>query len=346
MKGVMKYQDGPGHVELREIPEPTPGPGQIKIRVEYAGICGSDLHIYDSNIAITTRPPVVIGHEFSGVVAEVGEGVTDFKPGDRIVAEAVYHYCGKCKYCRDGFYNLCVDKLSFGYVYNGAFERYTIVEQKNAHHLPDEIDLLSAAMLEPLACVCHGVYDQCHLEAGNVVLVSGPGAIGLMAAQVAKAEGCEVILTGTDVDEERLDVARKLGIHHVVNIQKDDLKKLVSDLTDGYGVDVVLECSGSEPGVRSGMELVRKRGWFCQIGLTGKPITFDIETICYKELHFSGSMASRFVNWEKGMALLRLGLVDLKPLATDIFPLEDWEKAFQMFREKKGLKLIFQPKDE
>lgn len=346
MKGLVKYQDGPGNMELRDIPEPTPGPGQIKVQVQYAGICGSDLHIYDSNIAITTRPPVVTGHEFSGIVAEVGEGVTDFKPGDRIVAEAVYHYCGTCKYCRDGFYNLCVEKLSFGYVYNGAFERYTIVEQKNAHHLPDEIDLLSAAMLEPLACVCHGVYDQCHLEAGNVVLVSGPGAIGLMAAQVAKAEGCEVILTGTDVDEERLEVARKLGIHHVVNIQKDDLKKLVSDLTDGYGVDVVLECSGSEPGVRSGMELIRKRGWFCQIGLTGKPITFEIETVCYKELHFSGSMASRFVNWEKGMALLRLGLVDLKPLATDLFPLEDWEKAFQMFREKKGLKLIFQPTDE
>ena len=346
MKGLVKYQDGPGNMELRDIPEPTPGPGQIKVQVQYAGICGSDLHIYDSNIAITTRPPVVTGHEFSGIVAEVGEGVTDFKPGDRIVAEAVYHYCGTCKYCRDGFYNLCVEKLSFGYVYNGAFERYTIVEQKNAHHLPDEIDLLSAAMLEPLACVCHGVYDQCHLEAGNVVLVSGPGAIGLMAAQVAKAEGCEVILTGTDVDEERLEVARKLGIHHVVNIQKDDLKKLVSDLTNGYGVDVVLECSGSEPGVRSGMELIRKRGWFCQIGLTGKPITFEIETVCYKELHFSGSMASRFVNWEKGMALLRLGLVDLKPLATDLFPLEDWEKAFQMFREKKGLKLIFQPTDE
>ena len=346
MKGLVKYQDGPGNMELRDIPEPTPGPGQIKVQVQYAGICGSDLHIYDSNIAITTRPPVVTGHEFSGIVAEVGEGVTDFKPGDRIVAEAVYHYCGTCKYCRDGFYNLCVEKLSFGYVYNGAFERYTSVEQKNAHHLPDEIDLLSAAMLEPLACVCHGVYDQCHLEAGNVVLVSGPGAIGLMAAQVAKAEGCEVILTGTDVDEERLEVARKLGIHHVVNIQKDDLKKLVSDLTDGYGVDVVLECSGSEPGVRSGMELIRKRGWFCQIGLTGKPITFEIETVCYKELHFSGSMASRFVNWEKGMALLRLGLVDLKPLATDLFPLEDWEKAFQMFREKKGLKLIFQPTDE
>lgn len=346
MKGLVKYQDGPGNMELRDIPEPTPGPGQIKVQVQYAGICGSDLHIYDSNIAITTRPPVVTGHEFSGIVAEVGEGVTDFKPGDRVVAEAVYHYCGTCKYCRDGFYNLCVEKLSFGYVYNGAFERYTIVEQKNAHHLPDEIDLLSAAMLEPLACVCHGIYDQCHLEAGFVVLVSGPGAIGLMAAQVAKAEGCEVILTGTDMDEERLEVARKLGIHHVVNIQKDDLKKLVADLTGGYGVDVVLECSGSEPGVRSGMELVRKRGWFCQIGLTGKPITFDIETICYKELHFSGSMASRFVNWEKGMALLRLGLVDLKPLATDLFPLEDWEKAFQMFREKKGLKLIFQPTDE
>ena len=111
-------------------------------------------------------------------------------------------------------------------------------------------------------------------------------------------------------------------------------------MTGGYGVDVVLECSGAEAGVRTGLDMIRKRGWFCQIGLTGKPIVFDIETICYKELHFSGSMASRSLNWEKGIKLVQAGLVQLAPLATHHLPLDDWEKAFEMFREKKGLKLI------
>lgn len=346
MKALVKYKEGPGNMEIRDIPEPQPGPGQVKIEVKEAGICGSDLHIYNSDIQILTIPPVVPGHEFSGVVTAVGEGVTKFKPGDRVVSEAVYFYCRDCLYCRMGYYNLCVQKRSLGYVYNGAFEKYTIVEEHNAHILPDDIDFLTGAMLEPLACCTHAVYDCCHIEAGDVVLVSGPGAIGLIAAQIAKAEGARVIVTGTGIDEERLKVAKSLGIDYCVNIQKEDVKQLVNDLTGGYGVDVVLECSGSEPGVRSGMDLVRKRGYFCQIGLTGKPITFDIETVCYKELHFSGSMASRYLNWEKGIKLVQQGLVKLAPLASHHLPLEDWEEAFQMFRDKKGLKLILAAPEE
>lgn len=340
MKALVKYQKGPGNMEIRDIPEPEPGPGQIKVKVVEAGICGSDLHIYNDDIAITVRPPVVPGHEFSGVVTEVGEGVTDFKPGDRVVSEAVYYYCHKCHYCRTGFYNLCIDKKSLGYWQNGAFAEYTLIEEQNLHHLPDDIDFLTGAMLEPLACCTHAVYDCCHIEAGDVVLVSGPGAIGLMAAQVAKAEGARVIVTGTNADEDRLQMARELGCDYAVNLQKENVKELVEKLTGGYGADVVLECSGSEAAVRSGMELLKKRGYYCQIGLTGKPITFDIETICYKEIHFSGSMASRYLNWEKGMKLIQQGLVKLAPLASHHFKLDDWEAAFQMFREKKGLKLI------
>lgn len=346
MKALVKYKDGPGNMELRDIPEPEPGPGQVKIEVKEAGICGSDLHIYNSDIAIAMKPPVVPGHEFSGVVSAVGEGVTKFKPGDRVVSEAVYFYCWDCLYCRQGYYNLCINKRSLGYWYNGAFEKYTIVEEKNAHILPDDIDFLTGAMLEPLACCTHAIYDCCHVEAGDVVLVSGPGAVGLTAAQVAKAEGAKVIVTGTDVDEERLQAAKTLGIDYTINVQQQELKKLVNELTDGYGVDVVLECSGSEAGIRSGLEMIKKRGWFCQIGLTGKPITFDIETICYKELHFSGSMASRYLNWEKGIKLIQQGLVKLAPLASHHLPLEEWETAFQMFREKKGLKLILKAPQE
>lgn len=340
MKALVKYKDGPGNMEIRDIPEPAPGPGQIKIEVKEAGICGSDLHIYNSDIAIATKPPVVPGHEFSGVVSAVGEGVTKFKPGDRVVSEAVYFYCRDCRYCRQGYYNLCVHKKSLGYWYNGAFEKYTIVEEHNAHILPDDIDFLTGAMLEPLACCTHAIYDCCHIEAGDVVLLSGPGAIGLTAAQVAKAEGAKVIVAGTNVDEKRLQTAKSLGLDYTINVQTEELKKLVDELTEGYGVDVVLECSGSEAGIRSGLEMIKKRGWFCQIGLTGKPITFDIETICYKELHFSGSMASRYLNWEKGIRLIQQGLVKLEPLASHHLPLEEWEKAFQMFREKQGLKLI------
>ena len=155
-----------------------------------------------------------------------------------------------------------------------------------------------------------------------------------------EAEGAKVIAAGTNVDEKRLQTAKSLGLDYTINVQTEELKKLVDELTDGYGVDVVLECSGSEAGIRSGLEMIKKRGWFCQIGLTGKPITFDIETICYKELHYSGSMASRYLNWEKGIRLIQQGLVKLEPLASHHFPLKEWEKAFQMFREKQGLKLI------
>ena len=340
MKALVKYQKGPGNMEVRDIPEPVPGAGQVKVKVKKAGICGSDLHIFNDDIAIAVRPPVVPGHEFSGVVTEVGEGVTEFRPGDRVVSEAVYDYCGSCLYCRTGFYNLCTNKKSLGYWYNGAFAEYTLIKESNLHHLPDDIDFLTGAMLEPLACCIHAIYDCCHIEAGDLVLVSGPGAIGLMAAQTAKAAGARVVVTGTDADMERLRMAVELGSDYAVNIQRENADELIERLSGGWGADVVLECSGSEAAVRSGMKLLKKRGWYCQIGLTGRLIPFDIETICYKELHFSGSMASRYLNWEKGMQLIRQGLVKLAPLASHHFRLDDWEEAFRMFREKKGLKLI------
>lgn len=340
MKALVKYQKGPGNMEVRDIPEPVPGARQVKVKVKKAGICGSDLHIFNDDIAIAVRPPVVPGHEFSGVVTEVGEGVTEFRPGDRVVSEAVYDYCGSCLYCRTGFYNLCTNKKSLGYWYNGAFAEYTLIKESNLHHLPDDIDFLTGAMLEPLACCIHAIYDCCHIEAGDLVLISGPGAIGLMAAQTAKTAGARVVVTGTDADTERLRMAVELGSDYAVNIQRENADELIERLSGGWGADVVLECSGSEAAVRSGMKLLKKRGWYCQIGLTGRPIPFDIETICYKELHFSGSMASRYLNWEKGMQLIRQGLVKLAPLASHHFRLDDWEEAFRMFREKKGLKLI------
>lgn len=346
MRALVKYDKGPGNMEIRSIPEPEPKPGQVKIKIVEAGICGSDLHIYHSDIAIPVRSPVTTGHEFSGIVESAGKGVTEYKPGDRVVSETAYYYCGKCDFCREGWYNLCIERKTLGYWFDGVFTDYTVVPVDRVHHLPDNVSFTAGAMCEPLACVIHAVEDLCRIIPGDIVLVTGPGSIGMMAAQVAKEHGAIVILSGMDMDESRLAIAKKLGADYAVNIQKQNLKQLVSDLTGGYGVDVVLECSGAASAINAALDLIKKRGWFCQIGLTGKKIEFDIEKINYRELHFSGSIGSRNANWRKALQLLKNGSVNLEPLVTHKIPLTEWKKAFELFDNKAGGKIFLLPMEQ
>ncbi len=343
MKALVKYDAGPGNMEIRDVPEPSAGPGQIKIQVHMAGICGSDLHIYHSDIAIPVRPPVTTGHEFSGVVAEVGEGVTGFAPGDRVVSETAYDYCGICDFCREGYYNLCVSRKTLGYWYNGVFTDYTVVPAGRVHKIPDSVSDTAAAMTEPLACVCHAVYDLCRIVPGDLVLVSGPGAIGLMAMQVARAHGAKVVVSGMERDAARLELAKQLGADHVVNLERQNLEEVIMGLSQGYGADVVLECSGAAPGIDMALRLIKKRGWFTQIGLPGKVIPFDIEKVCYKELHFSGSLGSRNHSWRRALKLMEEKKVILEPLADVCLPISQWEEAFRRFESKEGCKFFLIP---
>ncbi len=346
MKALVKYAAGLGNMEIRDIPEPTAKAGEIKIKVAEAGICGSDLHIYHSDIAIPVNPPVVTGHEFSGKIAQVGEGVTGFNVGDRVVSETAYHYCGVCHFCREGFYNLCVERKTLGYWYNGVFTNYTVVPAGRVHKIPDNVSDTAAAMTEPLACVCHAVYDLCKIVPGDLVLVSGPGAVGLMAMQVAKAHGATVVVSGTNIDVPRLEMAKRLGADYTVNLQEESLEELINKLSNNYGADVVLECSGAAPAIDTGLKLIKKRGYFTQIGLPGKKIEFDIEKICYKELHFSGSLGSRNHSWRKALKLLEEGKVVLEPLADTKLPLTEWQTAFERFEKKQGCKFILIPSEE
>ena len=346
MRALVKYAPEPGNMEIREVEEPKPGPGQVKIKVIAAGICGSDLHIYDSDIAIPVRPPVVTGHEFSGVVAEVGEGVTDWKVGDRVVSETAFSYCGKCEACREGYYNLCKDRKTLGYWYNGIFTNYTIVPEGRVHAIPEGVDDISAALTEPLACVCHAVFDLTTILPTDLVLVNGPGPIGLMTMQVAKSFGARVIVSGTAVDVDRLALAKELGADYTCNIQERPLEDLVNELTDGWGVDVVLECSGNQYGINSALKNLKRRGHFVQIGM-GKPeIPFYVEALNYKEPIVTGSLGSRKASWEQALDLLARGKVKVDKIADTRMPLADWEKAFDMFRKKEGGKFILFPFEE
>lgn len=343
MKAIVKYAAEPGHMEIREVPEPTAGPGQIKIKVVAAGICGSDLHIYNSDIAIPVRPPVTVGHEFSGVITEIGEGVEGFEVGQRVVSETAYSYCGTCEACREGWYNLCPERKTLGYWYNGIFTNYTVVPAGRVHLIPEGVSDIAAAMTEPLACVCHAVFDLTKISPTDIVLVSGPGPIGLMTMQVVKAHGATVIVSGTNVDTERLALAKELGADYTCNIQEESLEELVATLTKGKGVDVALECSGSHFGTNSALKLLKRRGYFTQIGM-GKPeVPFYIEALNYKEPHVSGSLGSRKANWIQALTLLSQGKVKVEPLADVRMPMEEWESAFEKFRNKEGGKFILYP---
>lgn len=327
------------------MPEPVPGPGQVKIEVRAAGICGSDIHIYHSDIAIPVKPPVIVGHEFSGVITEIGAGVTAWKPGDRVTSETAFSFCGSCERCRAGFYNLCNDRRTLGYWYDGAFAKFTVVPEQRLHRLAGNIDFITGAMIEPLACVTHAVMELTSIRAGDVVLVSGPGPIGLTALQLAKAEGATVVVSGTDIDMERLKMATELGADHVVNIIEADLPQLIGSLTQGRGADVVLECSGVGKATDSALSIVRKQGQFTQIGLFGKPITIDFDKICYREVRVTGSLGSKWSSWNKAIQMVEQGLVKMLPLVSHRIPLTQWEMAFDLFESKKGMKLMLLPEN-
>lgn len=343
MKAIVKYAKGDGNIELREMPEPEPHKKEVRIKVESAGICGSDLHIYHGDIQIPMNPPFVIGHEFAGVIDKVGGETDRWKEGDRVTAENSHTVCGSCRYCRTGNYNLCPDRLATGYAFDGAFARYCVVPEERVHKLPDNIDFISGALSDPVACACHAVLDLTGIRVGETVLITGPGPMGLLCLQLAKSSGTKVILAGKDKDIKRLELGKKLGADFTVDVDTCNLVEVVKEVTHGFGVDVILECSGSAQAARAGFELVRKQGKYTQVGLFSSPIEIDFSQIAYKEIQVTGSFSQKYLAWEEALSLLSQGKIDVKPLITDVMALTDWEEGFRKFEEGEAIKVIFEP---
>lgn len=343
MKAVVKLKSGKGNIQIEDRPDPHPGLKEVRIKVAAAGLCGSDIHVWDDDIKIPMKLPVIMGHEFCGVIDEVGSDVQIFKEGDRVTCETCMSSCGYCRYCRVGSYNLCDNRRGLGFWFNGAFARYCVVPVERVHKLPDNVDLISAVMCEPLACCVHGVNELTRINAGDIVVVTGPGPIGLLSLQLAKAEGANVIVCGTSSDQVRLDLAKELGADAAVNIQKEDVNKILEEVTCGDGPDVILECSGSSLAAGWGLDVVKKNGKYTQIGLFGKPIEIDFEKIAYKEITVKGTFSQNWTAWKKALALLGQGKVKTKPLISDILPLEQFLDGFEKHKQGKGIKIVFNP---
>jgi len=343
MKALVKYAHGTGNMEIRDVPEPTPGVGEVKIEVKAAGICGSDLHIYHDSIKLLLNPPVVVGHEFCGEISEVGSAVTEYKPGDRVVSETTFETCGTCYQCRTGNYNLCEDRHSIGFYVDGAFTNYCIAKAGMIHRIPPKVDWQAAALAEPLACCVNGVDFQTSIAAGDVVAVIGPGPLGLLCLQLAKANGAYTFVAGLRRDKNRMELAESLGADEILWVGEEDVLKKVNRLTGKRKVDIVLECSGSAKAIALGLKIVRRNGKYTQIGLSGDEVTLPFEQIAYKQITVQGVFAHNWATWEKALQYLATARVDTKSLISRVFPITDWEKAYEMIERKEGIKILLEP---
>ncbi len=346
MVGLVKTANGEGNMELRELPIPEPQAGQVQIKIEATGICGSDLHIYHSDIALAMKLPVITGHEFAGVVTKLGAGVEGVKLGDRVSGITSFYTCGKCINCKTGKTNICLDKKLIGYWYDGAFANYIVIPEINVQKLPDNVSFHEGAVLEPLCCAIEAVIELTRVKPEDVVVVTGPGLIGQLTAQLAQLCGGRVIIAGTNRDVKRLAQATELGIHQAVNLETTDLKKLVMEMTDGLGADVVFECSGAPAAARSGLQLLRKGGQYTQVGLFGKPIEIDYEQIAYKEAKVTGSLGQNWLNWNLAIKLLKNKRVKVLPLVSHVLPLDRWHEGFDNFESGAGMKILLVPVDK
>ncbi len=340
MKAVRKTAPGVGNLELQDVPEPVPGPGQVVMQVHAAGICGTDLHIYLDEFA--TEPPVTIGHEVAGVISATGPGVTAWQVGDRVTTETYFFVCGRCLHCRRGRPNLCASRRSIGSREDGAFAEYLLTPAHNLHRVPEHLSLEAAAFTEPLACVVHGLLDTAGVRAGDRVAITGPGPIGLLALQVCIASGATAVMIGTVADTARLELATRFGAAAAPKADAGDADSVVAAVHDAIGPpDLVVECSGAGPAADLLLATAGKGARYCQLGLMGKPVRLDLDQVCYRELSVTGSNATVPTAWPRALRLLADGQVDTSRLVTHRVLLEDFEDAFAVARGGEGIKVIF-----
>jgi L-iditol 2-dehydrogenase len=342
MRALVKYEAGEGHVEVRDVPEPRCGDGQVKIAVAATGICGTDLHVYHGTFR--SHPPVVMGHEFAGTVAEVGRSVRGVAEGERVtVLPASAVTCGHCVHCRSGEFMFCPERRGMGHGVNGAFAPWAVVRPDQLYRVPAHMELEVAALCEPFAAAVQPVEEMSGVRLGDVVLLSGPGPIGLMCLKLLVADGVRVIVAGTAGDAVRREKAREIGAHRVVDVDAEDLAEIVREETGGRGVDLAFECAGAAASARACLDALRPLGTYVQVGIFGREVQVPLDATIYKQLVFRGTVGYTVKTWERTMRILEQSRVRLDDLVTHRLPLEQWRDAFDLCTRGEGIKVLISP---
>ena len=344
MIGLYKTAKGQGNMELREAKIPIPKSNEVLLEIKACGICGTDIHIMHDEFPYW--PPVIMGHEFSGQIIEVGSEVTSFSVGDRVVGEPHTKACGRCELCRMGYIQICAQKRSPGWGIDGAFAKYLAYPDHLLHKIPDSISFEEAAVIEPAANVVQDVLERGVVYPNDSVAVIGPGPIGLMAIMAAKAAGAgKVFVIGVSSDEKmRIPVAEQIGVDGIVLADKTDAVEEILKLNKGKGVDLVVECSGSPAGIYSAVGMVKKLGRITQIGLSGKPdVKFPWDAAAWKVCTIIFNLSTGYTCWDRTIGLIASKKIDVSKIITQVRPLSEWKEAFDDILNTKSIKTLLVP---
>lgn len=340
MRAIVKPARQPG-AELRDVPVPSPGPGDVLIKVDRVSICGTDLHIYKWDQLMDEtfgETPMVFGHEYSGEVVEIGERVTRVNLGDNVSGET-HISCGKCRLCRTGQQHICPRTQLVGVMRPGCFGEYLSIPEENVWVNPPDMDPDIATIQEPFG---NAVYTVLSGEvAGRSLLVMGCGPIGLMAVAIAKASGAGPIFA-VDVNTYRLDIASQVGATRTINGMDEDAVEVIREMTDGIGCDVSLEMSGAPVGIRQAFQALRSGGRISILGLPSEPLEFDLSNlIVLKGAEVHGIYGRKmYETWYQTRTLLGEGLVDVEPIITHRMTLDDFEAGIQLLSKGEAGKII------
>lgn len=344
MPAVVQHELSPGGCELRQLSLPEIGAEDVLLRVAAVGVCGSDVHQYHNTHSWRVNVPVVLGHEFAGVVEEVGERVTGFRPGDRVVSETAAVIDPASPFCRAGRYNLDPARLGFGYGVDGAMATHVRVPARCLHRLPAELDFVTAALTEPCCVAYEAVAQRSRIRPGDVVLVLGPGPIGLLCAQIARLSGAgEVVVVGLTRDRERLALARERWATAAVDLQVEDVDGLLCEMGDGFGADLVIDASGASASLEAALRWVRPEGQITKVGWGPQPLGYSLDPLVQKAVTVTGSFSHTFPVWARVVQLLATGLLDPRPLISRVAPLAEWEGCFQGMGEGALVKAVLLP---
>lgn len=325
-------------LEIEERPVPTAGPGEIVIKVAACGLCHTDLHYIDHDVPTFHKPPLVLGHEASGTIAQIGPGVLGRHEGDRVLVPALLT-CGSCSACRSGRENICANGIMPGNHIDGGYAEYMLVPAKDAVPLPEDLPLPEACLIaDAVSTPFHAVVNRGDVRAGMRVVVFGCGGVGVNVVQIAAAVGAEV--WAVDIRESRLEHARRFGAAHLVHASPaEDVAKTVRRQSDG-GVDVAFEVIGNPATIRQAFDSLHRGGRLVVVGYSNADVALSAAKIMFNEMEVRGSLGCRPVDYPRIIDMARRGVIAVEPLVTGRFALEDINAGLDVLRSGEGLRNI------
>ncbi|HEY5326991.1 MAG TPA: zinc-binding dehydrogenase [Mucilaginibacter sp.] len=335
---VVNFAPEKGSVEIREINKPSIGEEDVLLEVANVGVCGSDLHQWTADHSWPVNYPVILGHEFGGHIVETGSKVTKWKEGDRVVSETAAVIDVNNPMSRAGLYNLDPTRKGFGYGVNGAMTRFVKVPARCLHSVPDQIPFEEACLTEPCCVAYSAVIANTRITPGDRVIVLGPGTIGILCAAMARLCGAEVAIVGLEADRHRLAIAEQYGCESIIGDASDWAKQ-----RDGLGADCVIDAAGASMTLKIALQLVRPNGKITKVGWGPQPLGFSLDPLVQKNITLQGSFSHNWPMWERVIALLSSGQLNVKPIIGGVWPITEWHTAFEKMHKGEVVKSVLKP---